>query len=45
MGSGTTGEAALRERRRFIGVEKEEVYFDAACRRLEKTVRELERGE
>lgn len=45
MGSGTTGEAALRERRRFIGVEKEEIYFDAACRRLEKTVRELERGE
>ena len=35
MGSGTTGLAALRERRKFVGVEIEQQYFDAACRRVE----------
>lgn len=34
MGSGTTGVAALQLGRRFIGVEREPKYFDAACRRL-----------
>ena len=34
MGSGTTGEAALELERQFIGVEKDEQYFDAAVKRL-----------
>lgn len=34
MGGGSTGEAALAEGRRFIGIEKDERYFDAACDRL-----------
>lgn len=36
MGSGTTGVAALMNRRKFIGIEKEEVYFDIANSRLAK---------
>jgi DNA modification methylase len=35
MGSGTTGVAALNLGRRFVGVEREERYFDMACRRIE----------
>ena len=34
MGSGTTGDAALRLNRRFIGIEKDKDYFDMAERRL-----------
>lgn len=45
MGSGTTGVSALKAGRKFIGVEMDEKWFDAACRRIEKTVRELERVE
>lgn len=35
MGSGTTGVAALRDGRKFIGIEKEPRYFDIACQRIE----------
>lgn len=35
MGSGTTGEVAIKLGRRFIGIEKDEKYFDIACKRLE----------
>ena len=34
MGSGTTGVAAVRLGRRFIGVEIEPRYYDIACRRI-----------
>ena len=34
MGSGTTGVAALQLGRRFIGIEREADYFEAACRRI-----------
>lgn len=34
MGSGTTGVAAVRLGRRFIGIEKEPKYFDIAVRRI-----------
>lgn len=34
MGSGTTGVACLLEGRDFIGIEREEQYFDIACGRL-----------
>ena len=43
MGSGTTGVAALKNGRRFIGVEKEEKYFDIACRRMEKAVEDIQK--
>jgi DNA modification methylase len=35
MGSGTTGVACVNLRRRFIGIEIEEKYFDVACKRIE----------
>lgn len=34
MGSGTTGVAALKCGRAFIGIEREPHYFDVACRRI-----------
>jgi site-specific DNA-methyltransferase (adenine-specific) len=38
MGAGTTGVAALRASRKFIGIEIDEKYFDIACRRIEEVV-------
>jgi len=35
LGSGTTGAAAVKMGKRFIGVEIDERSFDAACRRIE----------
>ena len=35
MGSGTTGVAAIKLGRRFIGIEIEPKYFDIACRRIQ----------
>lgn len=35
MGSGSTGVAAVRDRRYFIGIEIEPKYFDIACRRID----------
>ena len=40
MGSGTTGEAAVRLGRSFVGVEQEPRYFDIACRRIEQAQRQ-----
>jgi DNA modification methylase len=37
MGSGTTGVACAKLGRRFIGIEIDERYFDAACERISKT--------
>lgn len=34
MGSGTTGVAAVQMGRDFIGIEREERYFDIACKRI-----------
>ena len=34
MGSGSTGEASLRTNRRFIGIEKDDKYFDIAYNRI-----------
>ena len=36
MGSGTTGVAALKLSRKFIGIEIEPKYFDIACKRIEE---------
>lgn len=40
MGSGTTGVAAVQMGRSFIGIEREEKYFDTACRRIEEAQRQ-----
>ena len=40
MGSGTTGVAAVRVGRRFIGVEQDAEYFDIACRRIERAYKQ-----
>ena len=40
MGSGTTGVAAMNMKRKFIGIEREEKYFDIACRRIEDAQRQ-----
>lgn len=39
MGSGTTGVAAVRLGRPFIGIEREPAYFDLACKRIEDELR------
>jgi site-specific DNA-methyltransferase (adenine-specific) len=40
MGSGTTGEVALRYDRKFIGIEIDPKYFDIACERIENAQRQ-----
>lgn len=40
MGSGTTGVACVNLGRKFIGIEREEKYFDIACRRIEDAQRQ-----
>ena len=36
MGSGSTGVAAIRTGRQFVGIELDETYFGIACDRLRK---------
>lgn len=38
MGSGTTGVAAIMAGKKFIGIEREQKYFDAACERIERAI-------
>jgi len=40
MGSGTTGVAAVKLGRKFIGIEIEPKYFDIACRRIEQATKQ-----
>lgn len=40
MGSGTTGVAAVQMGKSFIGIEREEKYFDIACKRIEDAQRQ-----
>ncbi len=40
MGSGTTGVAAVQMGRDFIGIEREEKYFDIACKRIAEAQRQ-----
>lgn len=40
MGSGTTGVAAVKLGRKFIGIEIEPKYFDIACRRIEEATKQ-----
>lgn len=44
MGSGTTGVAALRNRRNFIGIEADKMYFGVANARLHKEKIALQNG-
>lgn len=37
MGSGTTGKMALKNKRKFIGIEINPKYFDIACKRIEES--------
>lgn len=41
-GSGTTGVAAVQMGRKFIGIERDEGYFDIACRRIEQAQRQAD---
>ena len=41
MGSGTTGVACLETNRRFIGIEKDETYFEIAKKRIEERKKEM----
>jgi site-specific DNA-methyltransferase (adenine-specific) len=36
MGSGTTGVACLNTNRNFLGMEKDDKYFEIACERIKK---------
>lgn len=40
MGGGTTGVAAVKLGRRFIGIEKNQKWFDVACDRISRALRE-----
>jgi DNA modification methylase len=40
MGSGTTGVAAAKLGRHFIGIERESKYFDASCRRISDALKQ-----
>lgn len=40
MGSGTTGVAAVKIGRHFIGIEREAKYFDIACRRISEALKQ-----
>jgi len=40
MGSGTTGVAAVKMNRKFIGIEREPSYFDIACKRISDALKQ-----
>ena len=40
LGSGTTGVAAVKGNRKFVGIEIESAYFDIACERIENAQRQ-----
>ena len=42
MGSGTTGVAAIKMGRKFIGIEKEPRFFDVACKRIEEAHKQID---
>ena len=42
MGSGSTGVAAVQMGRQFIGIEREQNYFDIACERIEKAQKQTD---
>jgi site-specific DNA-methyltransferase (adenine-specific) len=42
MGSGTTGVSCVKTDRKFIGIERDETYFDIACERIRKAYAQLD---
>jgi DNA modification methylase len=42
MGSGSTGVACVQLGRAFIGIEREQSYFDIACRRIEQAQQQVQ---
>lgn len=42
MGSGTTGIACVKRGRKFIGIERDERFFDIACERISKAGRQTD---
>ena len=44
MGSGTTGVAALKLNRRFIGIEKEEKYYEISKNRINEVAKEMSKN-
>lgn len=40
MGTGSTGVSALKYGKKFIGIEKNEKYFEIACGRIEKAIKD-----
>jgi site-specific DNA-methyltransferase (adenine-specific) len=40
MGSGTTGVACAQRERKFLGIERDQRWFDIACRRIEEAYRQ-----
>lgn len=42
MGSGTTGVAAVRLGRKFVGIELDAKYFDIACKRIEQAQKQVD---
>jgi site-specific DNA-methyltransferase (adenine-specific) len=44
MGSGTTGEACIKNNRKFIGIEIDETYFNTAKQRI-REVEEIQQKE
>jgi len=40
MGSGTTGVACARMKRKFAGIEIEQKYYDVACKRIEEAYKQ-----
>jgi site-specific DNA-methyltransferase (adenine-specific) len=41
MGSGSTIVAAIKEKRKYIGIEKDEHYFNVAKQRIDNELRQL----
>jgi len=44
MGSGTTGVAAVLAGKRFVGIEQDPVYFEYACKRIQRAWNEHAKG-
>lgn len=40
MGSGTTGVVCMKHGRQFVGIERDPMYFDIACRRIEEAYKQ-----
>ena len=38
MGSGTTGVCAVKQKRKFIGIEQDPYWFEYACKRIESAL-------